>query len=360
MKVTFCRVHRDLSTKILPVRFGQLDIFGKHPERGTLHTRQDGEGAAYFEESKVKLKVGILRPRQEEDTWRGALIPSIELGGQHLDIETNVPQKIVDGEMLVFEECLWPSSSDAESGKGWPFSGEPQQRWFCQERAKRVTEHTRGEELGGWIPFFLLVVIDTSRKEISAARAELKIFTDAVRCELYDVEARVARLRQSLQAAEQSYANAKRVLDAHVMLNSPLESLPTEILSYIFSLTFKKPFPIFEVKARMPWLLGQVCRKWRALAWQTPTLWNLFKGRDNVLRKVCYEPKLEEVLNRLGNSALHVSLDNLMPSCARTLARHMSCLLELEVRCWFTTLYVRFPGKPTFPRLRMIRRASTF
>ncbi|KAF8900769.1 hypothetical protein CPB85DRAFT_1439338 [Mucidula mucida] len=138
------------------------------------------------------------------------------------------------------------------------------------------------------------------------------------------------------------------------MLNSPIESLPTEILSYIFLLTFKKPFNIFAAKPCMPWLLGQVCRHWRVLAWQTPTLWNLFKGRDNVLRKVCYEPKLEEVLNRLGNSALHVSLDNLMPSRARTLARHVSRLLELEVRCWFATLYALRAA----PEMSMLTRLS--
>ncbi|KAF8872040.1 hypothetical protein CPB85DRAFT_1204264, partial [Mucidula mucida] len=90
---------------------------------------------------------------------------------------------------------------------------------------------------------------------------------------LYDVEARVARLRQSLQAAEQHLAQAKRVLNAHAMLNSPVESLPPEILLYIFSLSFEKPFSIFEAEPQMPWLLGQVCRHWRALAWQTPTLW---------------------------------------------------------------------------------------
>ncbi|KAF8869549.1 hypothetical protein CPB85DRAFT_1570120 [Mucidula mucida] len=187
-------------------------------------------------------------------------------------------------------------------------------------------------------PFHHLFNKETSREEISAARPQLRIFTDAVRGELYDVEARVARLRQSLQVAEQHLATAKRVLNAHVMLNSPVESLPPEILLYIFSLSFEKPFSIFEAEPQMPWLLGQVCRHWRALAWQTPTLWNLFEGRDHIVYNDYYGTRLEEVLNRSGNSALRVSLEGLAPNRARILARHAPRLLELELRCWFETL----------------------
>ncbi|KAF8870250.1 hypothetical protein CPB85DRAFT_1355138 [Mucidula mucida] len=169
-------------------------------------------------------------------------------------------------------------------------------------------------------PFHHLFGSHTSREEISAARPQLRIFTDAVRGELYDVEARVARLRQSLQAAKQHLAQAKRVLNAHVMLNSP------------------KPFSIFEAEPQMPWLLGQVCRHWRALAWQTPTLWNSFEGRDHIVYNDYYGTRLEEVLNRSGNSALRVSLEGLAPNRARILARHAPRLLELELRCWFETL----------------------
>ncbi len=88
----------------------------------------------------------------------------------------------------------------------------------------------------------------------------------------------------------------------------------------------------------MPWLLGQVCRQWRALAWETPTLWNSFEGRDHIVYNDYYGMRLEEVLNRSGNSALRVSLEGLAPSRARILARHASRLLALKLRCWFETL----------------------
>ncbi|KAF9018081.1 hypothetical protein BDZ89DRAFT_1074211 [Hymenopellis radicata] len=177
-----------------------------------------------------------------------------------------------------------------------------------------------------------------SREQISAARPQMKTFIDAVRVELYDAEARVARLREALQAAEQTHAKAEGVLNAHIMLNPPVQSLPPEILSYIFSLTCEKPFHIF--KARMPWLLGQVCRHWRALAlWQTPSLWNSFVGRDS-LRRDFHGPILEEVLNRSGNTPLEVSLVDLTPSSASMLSQHASRLSELQVTCCFKTLYV--------------------
>ncbi|KAF9019620.1 hypothetical protein BDZ89DRAFT_310447 [Hymenopellis radicata] len=117
------------------------------------------------------------------------------------------------------------------------------------------------------------------------------------------------------------------------MLNPPVQSLPPEILSYIFSLTFEKPFRIFE--SRMPWRLGQVCRHWRALACQTPSLWNSFVAGRYFSEDAFHEPILKEVLNRSGNTPLHVSLDGL---CTSMLARHASRLSELQVTCCFDGL----------------------
>ncbi|KAF9018108.1 hypothetical protein BDZ89DRAFT_1140261 [Hymenopellis radicata] len=116
------------------------------------------------------------------------------------------------------------------------------------------------------------------------------------------------------------------------MLNPPVQYLPPEILSYILSLTFEKPFHIF--RSRMPWLLGQVCRHWRAVAWQNPSLWHSFLGED-FSRKAFHGPILEEVLNRSGKSPLEVSLVDLMPRRASILAQHASRLSELRLACGF-------------------------
>ncbi|KAF8888506.1 hypothetical protein CPB85DRAFT_281037 [Mucidula mucida] len=61
----------------------------------------------------------------------------------------------------------------------------------------------------------------------------------------------------------------------------PVDSLPVELLSYIFALTAPSPHThgmttdaLFDVDlARTPTRLSSVCRHWRRIAWETPTLW---------------------------------------------------------------------------------------
>ncbi|KAF9018103.1 hypothetical protein BDZ89DRAFT_358758 [Hymenopellis radicata] len=188
-------------------------------------------------------------------------------------------------------------------------------------------------------PFQHLFDDHASPEQISAARPQIKGFIDAVRDELYDAEARVARLRETLQAAEQKHAKAEGVLNTHIMLNPPVQYLPPEILSYIFSLTFEKPFHIF--RSRLPWLLGQVCRHWRVVAWQNPSLWNSFVDESSPTkwqssRKALHGPILEDVLNRSGNAPLTVFLDGntiTWPERASILAHHASHLSELRLTC---------------------------
>ncbi|KAF9022604.1 hypothetical protein BDZ89DRAFT_1115431 [Hymenopellis radicata] len=115
------------------------------------------------------------------------------------------------------------------------------------------------------------------------------------------------------------------------MLNPPVQSLPPEILSYIFSLTFEKPFRIF--KSRMPWLLGQVCRHWRAVVSQNPSLWNSFVCESSSQKASIHGRILEEVLNRSGNTPLEVFVFSLTPESASILAHHASRLSELRLTC---------------------------
>ncbi|KAK0442770.1 uncharacterized protein EV420DRAFT_1649515 [Desarmillaria tabescens] len=58
--------------------------------------------------------------------------------------------------------------------------------------------------------------------------------------------------------------------------NSPIHSLPPEILSKIFLLTFKND--LYSILATGgPWLLGRVCCQWRDITWCYPALWSSFK-----------------------------------------------------------------------------------
>ncbi|KAF9004919.1 hypothetical protein BDZ89DRAFT_1169080 [Hymenopellis radicata] len=133
--------------------------------------------------------------------------------------------------------------------------------------------------------------------------------------ELYDAEARVARLREALQAAEKIAQSRRRPERAHYA-DPPVQFLPPELLSYIFSLTFEKPFHIS--KSRMPWLLGQV---------------DILASTNESSRKALHGPILEDVLNRSGNTPLEASVINLTSESASILAHHASRLSELGLTC---------------------------
>ncbi|KAJ7157290.1 hypothetical protein C8R46DRAFT_859860, partial [Mycena filopes] len=53
---------------------------------------------------------------------------------------------------------------------------------------------------------------------------------------------------------------------------SGLRRLPLEILAYIFLLTI--PSVEETCPLRSPWILGHICRRWRAIALATPALWS--------------------------------------------------------------------------------------
>ncbi|KAK0442772.1 uncharacterized protein EV420DRAFT_1070776 [Desarmillaria tabescens] len=95
--------------------------------------------------------------------------------------------------------------------------------------------------------------------------------------------------------------------------NSPIHSLPPEILSKIFLLTFKDdPYSILMTGG--PWLLGRVCRWWRDIAWCYPALWSSFKvnlprQRSRTERLDVEVRILQEALHRARQSGLSMDID---------------------------------------------------
>lgn len=107
----------------------------------------------------------------------------------------------------------------------------------------------------------------------------------------------------------------------------------------------------------MPWLLGQVCRHWRAIARQNTGLWSSFVGEIS-LSNVFHGPILDDVLKQSGNTSLQVSLVNLVSSSASTLAQHSSRLSGLQLNCHFDSLRA-FKDAPEMSRLtKLCLRAS--
>ncbi|KAJ7718230.1 hypothetical protein B0H16DRAFT_1797630 [Mycena metata] len=103
----------------------------------------------------------------------------------------------------------------------------------------------------------LMAEIERAEKEISSAIAE------------------AARLKDALNKLAQHRANLKALIRLHKGVLSGLRRLPEEILLEIFQRTFT-PLENLHPPCNAPWLVSQVCRRWRAVALASPRLWRHF------------------------------------------------------------------------------------
>ncbi|KAJ7459246.1 hypothetical protein FB451DRAFT_1563663 [Mycena latifolia] len=91
---------------------------------------------------------------------------------------------------------------------------------------------------------------------------------EALRARKVDLDATISEIRATLQPL----LDEQDILDRQ--LAYPVDTLPNEIISEIF-LSFIPPYPEappFEGPLS-PVALGQICRKWREIAFSTPSLW---------------------------------------------------------------------------------------
>ncbi|KAF9023031.1 hypothetical protein BDZ89DRAFT_919358, partial [Hymenopellis radicata] len=79
-------------------------------------------------------------------------------------------------------------------------------------------------------------------------------------------------LRTIIQHLEQEQSRMQDVLSKCRGVLSPLRCLPQEILTKIFNLSCVDHTDILDTSGG-PWLLGQVCRRWRNIVVSTPLLW---------------------------------------------------------------------------------------
>ncbi|KAJ7117463.1 hypothetical protein C8R44DRAFT_626525, partial [Mycena epipterygia] len=83
------------------------------------------------------------------------------------------------------------------------------------------------------------------------------------------LDARISGLEASLKKLMADRDMLEEKIWAHEGTLSPLRRMPTELLSSIFALT--RPSGTREDPA--PWIVGQVCRHWRAIVSSQPSLW---------------------------------------------------------------------------------------
>ncbi|KAJ7443323.1 hypothetical protein B0H11DRAFT_2345157 [Mycena galericulata] len=96
---------------------------------------------------------------------------------------------------------------------------------------------------------------------------------------------------------------------------SPMRRIPPEILSHIFEFTLPT---IQEARAvdwdtaleSSPWVLGQISRRWRAVALASPTLWTTIMIRNTEDSALCSLPMLETQLLRSAKFPLDIFFDH--------------------------------------------------
>ncbi|KAK0436006.1 hypothetical protein EV421DRAFT_1908297 [Armillaria borealis] len=90
---------------------------------------------------------------------------------------------------------------------------------------------------------------------------------------LHNASNRIKQLDASAEPSDQvEKAHLKWLIEAYRPILSPLRKFPVELLMEIFKHTTKEFFPVFDM-SQGPWLLGRVCRGWRAVSRSSAEFW---------------------------------------------------------------------------------------
>ncbi|KAJ7353266.1 hypothetical protein DFH08DRAFT_856378 [Mycena albidolilacea] len=140
---------------------------------------------------------------------------------------------------------------------------------------------------------------DTSRER--AARA-------VDRSRIADIDAQISELERTINSLKEEKDSLRDRLDTYTY---PVLTLPNEIVSEIF-VQFLPDFPRYPppVGLLSPYLLCQICRKWRDIAFSTPALWSVislsFRKAGRVPQKLRY---LQTSIKRSGSCRLSLKLE---------------------------------------------------
>lgn len=132
---------------------------------------------------------------------------------------------------------------------------------------------------------------------------------DKVKCTISEIQAHIARLDEetsrleaSLQLLQSKRQTLVHAIDERRCVISPIKRLPIELLSKIFQseeiLSFKK--------FKGPLLFTFVCRRWRAVAISTGSLWATFHFEDHSGRRMYSMNIIELWLARSGQHPLEI------------------------------------------------------
>ncbi|KAJ6588198.1 hypothetical protein B0H19DRAFT_200341 [Mycena capillaripes] len=124
-----------------------------------------------------------------------------------------------------------------------------------------------------------------------------------------DIDAQISELESALNSLKEKRRLAQDRLDAYTY---PVLTLPNEMVAEIF-VHFLPAYPKCPppIGLRSPYLLCQICRKWREIAFATPALWRAISLSFS--KKKRFEQKrhlLAISLERSGSCRLSINLSN--------------------------------------------------
>ncbi|KAF7368131.1 F-box domain-containing protein [Mycena sanguinolenta] len=97
---------------------------------------------------------------------------------------------------------------------------------------------------------------------------------EKTRARLATLNAEISRLKNRLRELKDERTALSEFHSQNTRIISPVRRIPAEILGEIFSWTLPSMHEGFDTE-ECPWVLTHVCRRWRAVALSTPSLWSL-------------------------------------------------------------------------------------
>ncbi|KAJ7609031.1 hypothetical protein FB45DRAFT_703426, partial [Roridomyces roridus] len=126
-----------------------------------------------------------------------------------------------------------------------------------------------------------LKLMRTNEPPESSEMAYIQAVLSKTGAQLADLDGKIMHLKAQLRQLEDERAVLAEYHAENAAVVSPVRRTPPEVLAEIFSWTLPSSDELegcSSVRMKMeksPWTLGQVCRRWRAIALSTPSLWSL-------------------------------------------------------------------------------------
>ncbi|KAJ7858623.1 hypothetical protein B0H14DRAFT_650530 [Mycena olivaceomarginata] len=144
----------------------------------------------------------------------------------------------------------------------------------------------------------------------------------ADRAHLANVEAQILELERSLSSLKEEKETLRDRLATYTY---PVLTLPNEIVSQIF-VHFLPAFPRYppSIGLLSPYLLCQICRKWRHIALATPALWSIISLSFNKVERLSQKLRyLRTSIERSGSCRLSLKLATRLDNSCLTELVHM-------------------------------------